>query len=79
MNPSETQQQTRTANEINAIVDRTVLRQVKQMEDDGIDFNASMLTSLTQRYGKGDMAEETKKELMEQLKLVGSDADSNTA
>ena len=79
MNPSEKQQQTRTANEITAIVDRNVLRQVKQMEDDGIDFNASMLTSLTQRYGKGDMAEETKKELMEQLKLVGSDADSNTA
>jgi DNA-binding ferritin-like protein len=72
-NPSEKQTQTRTAAQINATVDRIVRKQVAQMEDDGDNFTASMLTAMTQRYGKGDMTDEAKKDLLEQLRLVGGE------
>tara|TARA_Y100000310_G_C20095725_1_gene540390 strand:+ start:240 stop:473 length:234 start_codon:yes stop_codon:yes gene_type:complete len=76
MNPSEKSRQTRTAGQINAKVDKIVKRQVTDMDKNKETFTASMLTALTQRYGKGDMTEEAKKDLMEQLQLV---RDPNTA
>lgn len=81
MNPSEKAVQTKTASQINATVDRIVKRQVKEMEKEKQHFTASMLTAMTQRYGRGDMTQEAKKDLLDQLKLVGTDvsSDSNTA
>ena len=57
--------------QVKTLVDDMVIAQLKRMEADGEDISAALLSALTARYGKPDVAYEQMRDLQEQLKLVG--------
>lgn len=77
MNPSE---KTDRNQEANVLIDRMVIRQLNEMDESGEPLSASMLTALTQRFGKGDMSKQEQAELISQLRIVDGQAeDEETA